>query len=124
MDKAARRYAAVLLAAFIFLFCANTLFIHTHVADDGVYVVHSHPFLPHSSHTHSTQALQVISLANAAMFLLDMPQPAAVTDVQMASVRLSLPKHYDYFQYYSFSVAGRAPPRLLLSANRPDIINA
>lgn len=115
-DKALRRHAAALLAAFIFLFCANTLFIHTHVVDGGVSVVHSHPFLPHSGHGHSNQAIQVISLANSAMLLMETPSET-VLHVALAPLRLLVvPPLPDVIRICQSPNAGRDPPYVLLSA--------
>ena len=43
---------------------SNTVFIHSHITDDGHRVTHSHPYLPPSHHSHSSQSLSLISLLN------------------------------------------------------------
>lgn len=45
---------------------ANTVFMHTHRGFDGNTVTHSHPYLPSGGHAHSQQALDALSLFNAA----------------------------------------------------------
>ena len=53
----------ILLLVFAYFYCGNTLFIHTHI-QDGQRIVHSHPYQPTDSHTHSAQAFQSIASAN------------------------------------------------------------
>lgn len=114
-DKALCRRAAALLAAFIFLFCANTLFIHTHVVQDGVSVVHSHPFLPNDGHSHSTQAIQVIALINSAMHVMDVPMETEL-HAELVPLRvLAMPPLPDPVRISQSPNAGRAPPHTLLS---------
>ena len=114
-DKALCRRAAALLAAFIFLFCANTLFIHTHVVQDGVSVVHSHPFLPNGGHTHSSQAIQVISLINSAMLVMDIPSETEL-HAELVPLRvLAMPPLPDPVRASQSPNAGRDPPYVLLS---------
>lgn len=43
---------------------SNTVFIHSHTTDDGHTVTHSHPYLPSSHHSHSSQSLSLVSLLN------------------------------------------------------------
>ena len=116
MDKKSKRYAAALLAVFIFFFCANTLFSHTHVTECGAFVVHSHPFVPNSSHTHSGNALLLISQFNAAMFQMDVPAMVAAPAAPLIVVGLVLATCRVAHQSFSRHVAGRGPPSMLLSA--------
>lgn len=55
----------IVLVVFACFYCGNTLFSHTHILD-GHLIVHSHPYLPAGSHTHSSVAFQCISAMNMA----------------------------------------------------------
>lgn len=44
----------------------NTVFVHTHLLDDGSAISHSHPYIPSSHHTHSCASLMSIAQFNAA----------------------------------------------------------
>lgn len=44
----------------------NTVFVHTHLLDDGSAISHSHPYIPSSHHTHSYASLMSIAQFNAA----------------------------------------------------------
>lgn len=58
--------ALLLLGVFVFFYCGNTLFLHTHEVE-GTKIIHSHPYLPSSHHTHSSQAFQHIFGINATL---------------------------------------------------------
>lgn len=59
--------AAGLLAIFTFFFFGTTLFIHTHTEEDGTRIVHSHPWTPGSSHSHTSDQLLTINMLSGAM---------------------------------------------------------
>lgn len=58
--------ALLLLGVFAFFYCGNTLFLHTHIIE-GNKIVHSHPYLPSGTHSHSSQALESIAGFNTAL---------------------------------------------------------
>lgn len=49
-----------LIALYMSYWASATLFTHTHTGVWGT-VTHSHPYLPSSGHTHSTNALHIIA---------------------------------------------------------------
>ena len=67
MERRQRYIAAIMLAVFAFFYCGNTLFLHTHIGKEGHRIVHSHPYFPNTQHTHSSNALWLIALSNAAV---------------------------------------------------------
>lgn len=67
MERRQRYIAAIMLVVFAFFYCGNTLFLHTHTGEDGHRIVHSHPYFPNAQHTHSSNALWLIALSNAAV---------------------------------------------------------
>ena len=67
MERRQRYIAAIMLAVFAFFYCGNTLFLHTHTGEEGHRIVHSHPYFPNAQHTHSSNALWLIALSNAAV---------------------------------------------------------
>lgn len=54
-----------LVGVFAFFYGGNTLFMHSHFAD-GHRVVHSHPYLPGSTHSHTDTVMHFLSAANQA----------------------------------------------------------
>lgn len=67
MQARLRNIARMLLVVFVMFYCGNTFFMHEHVLGDGEKIIHSHPYMPGATHSHSAAALQCISLANAAL---------------------------------------------------------
>ena len=68
-SKQAKIQAWLLLGIFAFFFCGNTLCLHTHIIE-GNKIVHSHPYIPSSHHSHSTQALESIAGFNATLLAM------------------------------------------------------
>jgi hypothetical protein len=99
----------IMLGIFAWFYCGNTLFLHTHVAE-GHKIVHSHPYLPSDSHSHSSQALQSIAAFNATAASMDtpyqaeMPKPVSITTyIQVVHTKLHVIAHIH-------TAGGRAPP--------------
>jgi len=59
-----RNIATLLIGVFAFFFCGNTVFMHSHVVN-GSRIVHSHPFKHGDQHSHTQNALLLITSANA-----------------------------------------------------------
>ena len=57
---------AALLLVFVNFMFSNAVFIHSHHLAGGRTVTHSHPYLPSSHHTHTSQSLDLISAFNCA----------------------------------------------------------
>ncbi len=67
MHRNSRNIALTLLLIFAMFFCGNTFFVHVHSYDNGNRVVHSHPYLPGSAHSHSDSGLIGLAQMNAAL---------------------------------------------------------
>ena len=65
--KTLRHIAALMLAVTGYFLLGNSLFVHTHVLDDGHIIAHSHPFIPGSHHGHSDTALLSLAELGAEM---------------------------------------------------------
>ena len=63
-EKFRKLLAISLLLLFSMFVVGNILCIHTH-QNEGNIVVHSHPFLPSSQHSHTTSQLITLSIVNA-----------------------------------------------------------
>ncbi|MGM9844985.1 MAG: hypothetical protein ACI30K_02015 [Muribaculaceae bacterium] len=61
-----RALVTLVLCAFVYFCCGNTLFIHSHTYANNT-IVHSHPYLPSSHHSHSSHDYGAIAWCNAAM---------------------------------------------------------
>lgn len=55
-----------MVCLFVNFVMANSVFMHTHICVDGSRVTHSHPYMPGTCHTHTSQALTAIGAFNAA----------------------------------------------------------
>lgn len=100
----------ILLCVFAYFYCGNTLFMHTHI-QDGYRIVHSHPYQPTDSHSHSAQAFQNIASANMAGSSILASTPlrccCLVSDycLLMAEALRNAPVHVELNLF-----SGRAPP--------------
>ena len=70
MDRRSRNIARFLVVLFAMFFCGNTFFIHTHRLFDGRVEVHSHPYMPGATHSHTAAGFQAIAHINAALATL------------------------------------------------------
>lgn len=62
-----RHIAALMLAVTAYFTLGNSLFVHTHVLDNGRIIAHSHPFIPGSHHSHTATALLSLAQLGAEM---------------------------------------------------------
>lgn len=53
------------MAVFVNFMFSNAIFTHVHKGLDGRQVAHSHPYLPSSGHTHSSNSLDLTAAFNA-----------------------------------------------------------
>ncbi|MGM9861981.1 MAG: hypothetical protein ACI30W_05235 [Muribaculaceae bacterium] len=106
---AMRAMVTLVLCAFVYFCCGNTLFIHSHTYA-GSTIVHSHPYLPSSHHSHSAADYGAVSWCNAAIAAMKaetalqpmvptMPIATIATAVAVRQLCAGI-THY----------AGRAPP--------------
>lgn len=65
-ERENRFIATMLLSLFVLFFSANTFFVHVHDDDSGR-IVHSHPYMPGTGHSHTCASFQSIALANSAL---------------------------------------------------------
>lgn len=72
-DKIKRfAYAASLLTLFVgYMLCAFSFF-HVHI-EDGVKIVHSHPYSSETEHTHTHSELIMIALTSSAYQAIEVP---------------------------------------------------
>ena len=77
-EKRLRHIAIAVLFVFTFFYCGNILFVHAH-GDGNTRIVHSHPYLPSTHHSHSAGQFAGIALANASL--------ASAITVQSASLQ-------------------------------------
>lgn len=67
MKKVIVEYTArMLLLFFAYFYCGNALCIHSHL-NGNYYIVHSHPYLPGTPHSHSDNSIVTIANFNSAM---------------------------------------------------------
>lgn len=82
MRALTRIIALWLLGVFAFFECGNTLFMHSHMAD-GHRVVHSHPYLPGSGHSHTDTVMQFMAAANLTASAMTAPESVAAVTPQL-----------------------------------------
>lgn len=98
-----------MLGVFAFFVCGNTLCLHSHRIGDYT-VVHSHPYLPSSNHSHSQQSLNTIAAFNTTPVLNETAptEPAAPTFSIVALMASAIRTFIS--QYLSELNLLRAPP--------------
>lgn len=60
-----RLLSTLLLCVFVNFVFSNTVFMHSHIFDDGRTVTHSHPYMPSGHHAHSSVSLDLVAQFNA-----------------------------------------------------------
>lgn len=104
-----RFVAALLLSVFALFFSGNLLFLHTHEIGDEL-VVHSHPYIPSASHTHSAGSLQTIAQLNQGMGQLELEEVLTLPSVESLITTLYFPDCQSFSIAILTVSAGRAPP--------------
>lgn len=65
MNESVKRFLCIgIICLFINFVFMNTVFVHAHSLGDGSIITHSHPMLPTSAHTHTSEALSLIAQCN------------------------------------------------------------
>lgn len=92
----------------------NTVFIHTHLLDDGSAISHSHPYIPSSHHTHSCALLMSIAQFNASAATMEGTFSYYLTrfDPDWKDILSDVPVHFIKINVRSEALRG--PPMLCL----------
>ncbi len=98
-----------MLSVFAFFVCGNTLCLHSHTIGDYT-IVHSHPYLPSSQHTHSQQSLNTIAALNASPLLTVISSAEPTAPVLNVVALLTSKERTFVNQYLSELNLLRAPP--------------
>lgn len=64
ITKVQRRISYLLLGIIAFIFCGNNFFVHSHQVNESQILVHSHPYIPGNSHTHTSSGFSLIAAVN------------------------------------------------------------
>lgn len=85
-DRLLRLLSAFVIAVFVNFVFANTVFMHSHVTDDGLRVCHSHPYIPSAQgHSHSACANSAIAQFNAATAAMSASWGVALPQVSVTA---------------------------------------
>lgn len=111
IDKRLRNIALAVLLVFTFFYCGNVFFMHIH-HDGGVSIVHSHPYLPSSHHSHNAGQYASIALANLSLSSAIVEQNFYTQNIGVAISELQYAVYTTAQSavYHLFSL--RAPPSL------------
>lgn len=110
--KRQRRIATWLLVVFALFFCGNNFFVHTHRLAEGVTVVHSHPFVPGTTHSHSAGSFAAVSAANVALAAVIVAGVLVVRELSRSCCLLLSPYRFDTESGFLWWSRGRSPPVL------------
>lgn len=99
----------ILLGIFAWFYCGNTLFLHSHIYQ-GRTIVHSHPYLPSDTHTHTSLALQSIAAFNAASTAMDIPAQAEMPRPDCRCIQVPVPQFEKGVTAHAGAYSWRAPP--------------
>lgn len=109
-ERLRQNIAFVVLLLFVNFAFSNVIFMHTHSDGANGTVVHSHPYLPNSTHSHSSSSLAQIAAfnASAASFqgVAQQPVPESFfSSVEIETVYIRVSRHVE-----KTLAALRAPP--------------
>lgn len=111
MEKRLKNIARLLLVVFLFFYCGNTLFIHTHIGEAGNRIVHSHPYFPNSQHSHSSNALWLIAFSNAALSAAQSSEEITLPNIyELVFATLTYPRYANPLFSHEGSTSGLDPP--------------
>jgi len=107
------RHIAIILSILYVCFWGSThLFFHTHYLPNGV-ITHSHPYFPwdegESHHSHTAAQLQIIAMAETALFVSSDPIFVFAVAICLCFILLSITSYKSVSSYYTISLL-RAPP--------------
>lgn len=105
-----RNTALSLLLIFAMFFCGNTLFVHVHSYDNGNRVVHSHPYMPGSSHSHSDSGLLGLAQMNVALGSIVLACRTRLPEVPVRCIRTFHKICTAIFTRHALLIKNRAPP--------------
>lgn len=100
---------SILLVVFVNFMFSNSVFMHLHKDASGHSFLHSHPYLPKTAHSHSSQSLDLVNAFNVAASSAQCADaPMLSTQAQLITILFSAP-----------AATAEAPSSLLLSLRAP-----
>mgnify|MGYP001054495653 CR=1 FL=1 len=79
-----RLFSALLLCVFVNFVFSNTVFMHSHITDNGRTVTHSHPYMPSGHHAHSSVSLDLVAQFNASASSMESASAIVVDDAYVS----------------------------------------
>ncbi|RXE73989.1 hypothetical protein ED551_05655 [Muribaculaceae bacterium Isolate-013 (NCI)] len=110
-SKVARILCAALLLVFVNFMFSNALFIHSHHLAGGRTVTHSHPYLPSSHHTHTSQSIDLISAFNCAASAADAAASPTLSAPHQCVVVMEPPRELSLTCAVTPTARLRGPPQ-------------
>lgn len=104
-----RAMVILVLCAFVYFCCSNTLFMHSH-RYGGNTIVHSHPNLPSAHHSHSAADYGAIAWCNAAILAIKAEAALQPTVPTMPIATIATAVVVRQVCAGATHYAGRAPP--------------
>ncbi len=109
-ERLMRLMSILMLVVFANFYCGNSMFMHSHTLN-GHTIVHSHPMLPGSQHSHSASQIQIISLSNLMVQSMDQTsEPDVFFAPYRCQTRIIVPEPFVGHIELLRQSALRAPP--------------
>lgn len=102
---------AALLLVFVNFMFSNAVFIHSHHLAGGRTVTHSHPYLPSSHHTHTSQSIDLISAFNCAASAAEAVAAPALSAPHQCVVAMETPQVLTFACTDTPTARLRGPPQ-------------
>ena len=99
-----------MIVLFVNFMFANTIFMHMHKDVAGHSILHSHPYLPNSSHSHTSNSLDLINAFNSAAISTDVPESLPVLTPQLSYITFDTPWRASTVVEEHTSIGLRGPP--------------